>query len=408
MFSHEINEENLLFLKESKMNENKLLFFVIVLTACLTQFAADIYAPSLPAIAASFHTEIGLAQWSMAIYLFGVSVSLLIYGPVSDGIGRKTPMIVGLSIMVVGSFICMFSTNINTLIIGRFVQGCGAGACAGLWRSIFRDIFTGEQLAKYGSYFAIFVMFIVPAAPVLGGYLQQYFGWRANFIFMSFYAVISLLTIIFWYKETSQHHHMEKLRWSYIATTFHKLLTSRIFMGVTLCTFLSYGALFAWLTAGPVLLIHTVGLSPLAFGLITFLGGGVAYASAGWLNGRLVTRFGMSNMMRAGWIIMIFSGLLMMAGKIFVGVNAWVIVIPITLFYFGSTLIWPNAFAIAFTPFGQIAGYAGAAYGFMQLGGGAVMGGIVSHLPTTSQMPLAIIIIVESILAWLAYEWGQA
>lgn len=386
------------------MNLNKLLFFVIVLAACLTQFAADIYAPSLPAIAVSLHTNLGHTQWSMAIYMFGVALSLLIYGPISDGVGRKAPMIVGLTIMVIGSFLCMFSPNIETLIIGRFIQGCGAGACAGLWRTIFRDIFSGKQLAKYGSYFAVLVMFIVPAAPALGGYLQQYFGWRANFVFMSFYAVISLLTIIFWYKETSQHHHTEKLHWSYIASTFRKLLTSRVFMGITLCTFFSYGALFAWLTAGPVLLIHTVGISPVAFGLITFLGGGVAYALAGWLNGKLVTRFGMSNMMRMGWIIMIVSGVLMIAGKLFIGINAWVIVIPIILFYFGSTLIWPNAFAIAFTPFGQIAGYAGAAYGFMQLGGGAVMGALVSYLPTTDQIPLAIIILFGSILAWLSYE----
>lgn len=386
------------------MQTNKLLFLVIVLAACLTQFASDIYAPSLPAIATSLHTKIDLAQWSMAIYLFGVSLSLLIYGPVSDGVGRKTPMIVGLCIMVIGSFICMFAPNINTLIIGRLIQGCGAGACAGLWRSIFRDIFTGAELAKYGSYFAIFVMFIVPAAPALGGYLQQYFGWRASFVFMSAYTILSLFTIIFWYKETSLHHHSEKLRWPYITATFRKLLTSRVFMGTTLCTFLSYGALFAWLTAGPVLLIHVVGISPLAFGLITFFGGGIAYALAGWLNGKYVARVGMPNMMRIGWAIMIFSGILLLAGKLFFGINVWDIVIPIILFYFGSTFIWPNAFATAFTPFGDIAGYAGALYGFMQLSGGAVMGGVVSYLPTTNQIPLALIILIGSFSAWLIYE----
>lgn len=386
------------------MNSTKLLLFVIILAACLTQFAADIYAPSLPAIAAGFHASIGLSQWSMAIYMFGVALTLLIYGPVSDGVGRKSPMIMGLSIMIAGSFMCLFSSNIYFLIVGRFIQGCGAGACAGLWRSIFRDVFTGEQLAKYGSYFTIFIMFIVPAAPALGGYLQQYFGWRASFVFMSFYAIFALILVIYAFQETSIHHHKEKLKLSYVMDTFRQLIMSPIFMGVTLCTFLSYGAFFAWLTAAPVLLIHLLGLSPGAFGLINFLGGGLAYALAGWINGRVVTRFGMSNMMRFGWSIMILSGVLMLAGYWFFGINIWAIVMPAILFYFGSTFIWPNAFATAFTPFGQIAGYAGALYGFMQISGGAIMGALMAYLPNGNQVILALVFVVASFLSWGVYE----
>jgi len=217
----------------------------------------------------------------------------------SDGIGRKLPLTIGISIMAAGSFTCVFASNIDILILGRFIQGCGAGACAALWRTVFRDVFTGEELAKYVSKLVIFVMFIVPAAPALGGYLQHYFDWRASFVFMSVYALIALISIIYGFKETSQHHHAEKLCLSYMINTFRQLLTSRIFMGVTVCTFLSYGAFFAWFTAGPVLLIHVVGISPVTFGLMTFLGGGFAYGLAGWLNSKWVMRFGMSNMMRA-------------------------------------------------------------------------------------------------------------
>src|SRR6185312_12823563 len=112
------------------MNSNNLLFFVLILAVCLTQFAADIYAPSLPAIAVSLHTPIHLAQWSMAIYMLGVALSQIIYGPLSDGIGRKKPMVIGLGIMLIGSFICLFAPTIELLITGRFIQGCGAGACA--------------------------------------------------------------------------------------------------------------------------------------------------------------------------------------------------------------------------------------------------------------------------------------
>ena len=386
------------------MNQKHLLFFTLILAVCLTQFAADIYAPSLPAVALGLHTSIHAAQWSMAIYMFGVAISQLIYGPLSEGIGRKSPLLIGLSIMLVGSLICLLATNIYLLIIGRFIQGCGAGACASLWRSVFRDVFTGEELAKYGSYLVVFIMFIVPAAPMLGGYLQHYFSWRANFVFMTVYAAIALLTICYGFHETSQHHHKARLKSTYVVTTYKKLLTSHIFMGMTACTFLSYGAFFAWFIAGPVLLIKVLGLSPIAFGWVTFLGGGAAYALAGWLNGKFVIRFGMPAMLRFGFAVMLIAGILMLLGKIIFGANIWAIIFPIILFYFGSTFIWPNAFATAFTPFGEIAGYAGALYGFMQISGAAVVGGMLSHLPTTNQMPLAIVIIIAALLAWLIFE----
>ena len=386
------------------MNSKKILFIVIVLAACLTQFSVDIYAPSLPAVASSFATTISLSQWSMTIYMFGVALTLLIYGPLSDGIGRKIPIIIGLSIMVVGSLVCLFASNIYFLIAGRFIQGCGAGACAGLWRSVFRDVFTGDELAKYGSYLTTFIMFIVPAAPALGGFLQQYYGWRASFVFITFYAIFALLAVLVGFKETSVHHHRDKLRWHHIKKTFFQLITSPIFMGITLCTFLSYGAFFAWFTTGSVLLIHVIGISPVEFGLINFFGGGIAYALAGRINGKVVSRFGMQNMMRFGWSIMILSGALMLLGYYLVGINLWVIVIPIILFYFGSTFIWPNAFAMAFTPFGQIAGYAGALYGFMQIGGGAVIGTLTTYLPHSSQLSLSLVMLIASLVAWGLFE----
>lgn len=386
------------------MKSNALLFFVIILAVCLTQFASDIYAPSLPNIASSLYTTVDLAQWSMAIYMLGVALSQLIYGPLSEGIGRKKPLLAGLIIMMIGSLVCFFSQSIELLILGRLIQGCGAGACATLWRSIFRDVFTGEELAKYGSYLVIFIMFIVPAAPLLGGYLQDLYNWRACFAFMSVYTLVALFAILWGFKETSQHHHIERLKLSYVAKTYSTLLISPIFMGITFCTFLTYGAFFAWFVTGPILLIENIGISPVTFGWITFLGGGIAYALAGWLNGRVVTRFGMPAMLRFGWCVMISSGALMLASQLLFELTLWGTVIPIILLYFGSTFIWPNAFATAFTPFGKIAGYAGALYGFMQIGGAAAIGGLMSYLPNETPLSLGLVMLGAPLCSWLIYE----
>jgi DHA1 family bicyclomycin/chloramphenicol resistance-like MFS transporter/DHA1 family 2-module integral membrane pump EmrD-like MFS transporter len=386
------------------MNSKKILFTIILFVTCSAQIASDIYSPSLPAIAASLHTSIANAQFSMAIYMFGLAISQLFYGPLSEGLGRRIPLITGLSILLFGNLVSLFAPTISVLIIGRLIQGCGAGACAALWRSIFRDTFEGAELAKYGSYFSILITFMVPAAPLLGGYLQEYYNWRASFAFLAIYSLSTLLMVVIWLKETSVHHHRERLTSKFIFNSFKYMLSSQVFMGYTLCTFLCYGAFFSWFAVGPVLLIHIVGISPIEFGWITLIGGGIATVFGGWINGRFVTHFGTHTMLRMGFIIMLIAGLCMLICKLVFGINSMVIVVPMILFYFGVSFIWPNAFAGAFGPFGKMAGYAGALYGFMQISGAAVIGLLVSYLPNNNQVPLSLVFIISSILAWIIFE----
>lgn len=390
--------------KPQTTNTRTLLFTVIVLATCATQFASDIYAPSILAISQNLGTSIKNVQWSMSIYMLGVAISQLIYGPVSEGIGRKKPIVLGLIIMIIGSIICVLSNIIELLLIGRLIQGAGAGACASLWRSIFRDSFTGAELSEYTSYLVIFIMFIVPSAPLIGGYLQEYYGYKASFIFITVYSIIALLGITLFFGETNKNYHRSKLTSKYVIENYLTLLKSPIFMGITCSTFLSYGAFFTWFVVGPVLLIDIAKMTPSQFGWFTFCGGGSAYALAGYINGKVVKKLGMACMMRFGWSVMLVSGLLMLLGHIYLGTNIWAISIAVVLFYFGSTFIWPNAFATAFTPFGHIAGYAGALYGFMQICGAASISGIISYLPNNNQFSLSVVMIVSSLFSWIIYE----
>jgi len=387
------------------MKSNFLLLLVVILIACLAGVSSDIYIPSIPAMADDLMTNVEEVQWTLAIFMLGLSLSQLIYGPISDGVGRRCPLIIGLLIMTVSSVACFYAPNIEMLIMGRFIQGLGAGAAASLWRSIFRDSFDGAHLAKYGGYLSILIPFIVPAAPMLGGYLQTYFGWRSSFLFIILYALATLFIVFFLFKETSVHHHKERLSRKFFLYAFGQLLSSRVFMGYSICTFLTYGAFFAWITASPVLLIKVVGITPVEFGWITFLGGGGTMILAGLANGKLVVKYGTHFMLRLGWALMFIAGSLMMALKFIYGINTVAIVAPAILFYFGSTFIWPSIFAGAFAPFGKIAGYTGSLYSFMQLGGGAVISALVSYLPETNQVPLASIFMACSAIAWIVFEY---
>ena len=190
----------------------------------------------------------------------------------------------------------------------------------------------------------------------------------------------------------------------FVVSKYLILLRSPTFMGMTCGTFLTYGAFFSWFVIGSVLLIDRLGISPMEFGWLTFICGGISYGLAGFINGRLVKTWGMTAMLRIGWGSMIISGIVMILGYYLAGMNIWYIMIPVVLLFFGSTFIWPNAFATAFSPFGDIAGYAGALYGFMQVSGAAVLAAFAAYLPDDNQLILAITITITSTTSWLLYE----
>ena len=127
-------------------------------------------------------------------------------------------------------------------------------------------------------------------------------------------------------------------------------------------------------------------------------------ALGGILNGKFVTRYGTNFMLRFGWSLMTLSGAAMMTLSLIYGMNTFIVSAPFILFIFGSTFIWTNAFAGAFTPFGKIAGYAGAMYSFIQIGGAAILGSIAAFLPDDNQMPLAMIFMLCPALAWIVFE----
>lgn len=385
------------------MLPRKIFIIIMVLIICLSQVTSDLYAPSLPAIAAYFGTSTSLVQWTIAIYMFGMAFSQLIYGALSDAYGRRYPLLSGLAIMLIGSLICIKSTTIYTLILGRFIQGCGAGASASLWRSIFRDLFEGADMSKYGAYLSLLVTFIIPAAPVLGGYLQQWVDWRANFYFIFCYTLFVFIFAYFFLTETSKHHHKDHFRMKFIIQSYSELLSNRVFLANTLCAFLCYGAFFAWYTVGPILLIQHIGISPSAFGWVNFTSCAIAMLIGSRINAKYVGKLGTEFMLHLGWVVLVLGGLFMLVNTFLVGLNLYGIIIPLIIYQFGGALITSNVFAQALAPFAKRAGYAGAGYGFIQTMGAALMSALVAHLPDDTQLPLAILYTLAPLLACAIY-----
>lgn len=386
------------------MRHRNILFVILVLVSTLGQVSADLYLPSLLAISIEFNTSFQAVKFSVAGYMVGFALSPLIYGPISDGIGRHKPLLIGLFLCLLGSVLCVTAQHVYFLIAGRLLQGIGAGAATSLLRPILRDLFHGERLARYSAYAALIGVAGLAFAPLLGGCLQHFFNWRANFLFLIVLTIAAILSIVFIVPETNKHLHPENLTGKKIKANFLLLLQSPIFMGYSFINFFVYGSVLAWLTSAPLLLQDVMGMTPIQFGWVYALTG-ILFALGAIINGALVRRLGTQHMLQIGLGFIFSAGVLMLVLKLLGFLNVAAIVVPILLLSFGVPLVFSNSFTAAFEPFPKIAGIASALYGAMTSLGGAVSSGLVALCSDSSQSPIALVIMADGLLAWLAYYY---
>jgi Bcr/CflA subfamily drug resistance transporter len=374
------------------MKQLSKIFFILVLTATLGQFFSDLYLPSLPAIAKSLGTTTELTQLTVSLFLLGYSISSFFYGPVSDTIGRKTPLIIGILLCLLGSIICVFAANIYILILGRIIQGLGGGAGASLTTAIIRDCFDGKRMAKLCSYLTMANMIVVIAAPMLGGYIQDYFAWRISFIFLLIYSLLVLFLVIIFIPETKQLEHKQHFKFTIYKNNIFTVLKNKKFIGYLIALLFTYGGIFAWLTIGPVLMQKYLFFSPSGFAWLCLLFG-TSYAFGGFLNSKFVIKYGIDRMFNLGQWLMLVGGILMLLFAIFSILNVYVIIIPLMIYMIGAAMIFPNSYTGALATFAKIAGFATAILIGSQIFGGFLVSFCVTFLPSNNQIYLAIVLI---------------
>lgn len=397
--------------EEPKQNQEVLkvqpvIYVVIFMMMILVQISIDQYVPSLPAITKDFHSSDSSVQLTLFLFLLGLSCSHQFFGPLSDKIGRRRPLIYGIGINVVGSLCCFFAPSVTVLAFGRFLQGFGVGPCSSVGRSLMRDLFADRYLSKIGSYVGIVSTFLLVTSPILGGFIQQHFGWRANFLIiftigLSFWTFILLVL-----PETNKTLNPNATKISVICENYYTLLTSRVFLGSTLCACFACSGLVAYITIAPFLFQDVLGLSPLENGQLSiFIAGAICLS--GIINSQLIMRKGVSFMLFLGVLLMMSGGFLMFFFALLGMVHVLTIMIPIALFGMGSGFTFINAFAGVFHPFPRIAGTVAALYVSMQDFTAALTSGIIAILKVQGQLSLAVSLFVLGLSALVAWYYQR-
>ncbi len=352
----------------------------VLLTAmvALGPISTDLYLPSLPAIGAAFGVSNAEVQLTLSVFLAGFAVSQLVYGPLSDRFGRRPVILGGLALYLLATIVCAFAGSIEVLILARFLQALGACVGPVLGRAVVRDIYGRERAARMLSYMGM-AMALAPAfGPILGGFLEVWFGWRANFAALAAFAVATLAGALVTLPETNRWKSPDATRPGHLLATYLGLLRHRSYIGYVLVTACTYAGIFSFISGSAFVLIGLLGLSPDVYGFC-FAAIVVGYMAGTFLSGRLTLALGLERMVQLGTAVQVAGGAAGLGLLLLDSVTLAGIVLPVVVFMLGTGLAMPNAQAGAIGPFPRAAGSASALLGFFQMGLAALIGIAVGH-----------------------------
>ncbi len=376
----------------------------ILLLGSLTAFGAitiDLYLPTLPAIARAFSVSAATVQLTLSTFFVGMALGQLVYGPVSDRIGRRPVILFGCCVYVVASLACALAPSIGWLVAGRFAQALGC--CAGMVvaRAVVRDRYDHRDSARIFS-LLVLVLGVAPmVAPTVGGWLAAASSWRAIFLVLAAFG--GIVGVISWRRldesrgeATAIKSHSESMLAAYV-----DLLRQRRLVGYTLVGACNGATLFSYIATAPDLVIDIWGFSSRAFGLI-FAAIAVGIIGSSQVNRRLLLRYPPDRILGLACVIALGCGLLLLGAVVADG-SKYLILAGIFATLTSNGFIAANALAGALNVDPLRAGITSGLFGAANFALGAAASAAAAALHDGTALPMAAIIVVSLAIAVLAF-----
>jgi DHA1 family bicyclomycin/chloramphenicol resistance-like MFS transporter len=379
----------------------RVMLLTLTMTSSLGMVASTIYVPSIPAIAGAFGTSIARVQLTFVGYLLAFAASMLVLGPLSDRYGRRRTILCGLALSAISSVACAISPTIDFLIAARVVQGIGA--CAGLvvGRAITREVWGREAAARVIAGRAIAATLMQAFAPILGGYLQGWFGWRCNFVVIGVIACVAM-ALVTRYVPEGRAATVAPSRTGGMLASYRTLLGTRRFLSYAFTAAGSHSGFHIFAAGAPAVLIVGFGIRPEDYGFYASLPP-MGFLVGSFLSNRLTRRLGIDGLITIGCTVLIPAASIMVTLALLSVASPYAVIGPMILICCGSGLITPNATAGSL---GVNAGMVGTASGlgsFMQMTGAAGATALLSLGPSGSPLMLASIIALVGLFAATAF-----
>jgi DHA1 family bicyclomycin/chloramphenicol resistance-like MFS transporter len=383
---------------------------VLGLLSAVGPFAIDMYLPALPSIAASLSATTAATQMTLTSFFVAFGICQLIYGPVSDRVGRKPPLYVGLVLFTIGSIGCALAPTVGWLVFFRGVQGAGASAVMVIPRAIVRDMHTGIAATQLMSFIMLVISVSPILAPLIGSALIVTLGWRAVFVAVTVVAAIALGLLAFFQAETLPPDR-RSAGFADIGRNFRYLITHRRFLGLTFIGGFGMASFFAFLAGSSFVYIEHFGLTPAHFGL-AFAVNAVGFIGGSQFAAKLGHRFGMARVVL--FAVTAYAALTAaLALLTLAGVDNLYVMMVMLLFGFAAMgLVIPSTMVLALDEHGPIAGMASALGGTLQMVTGGATIVIVSLVFDGTSLPMvgaiALCAIASMVVSFATLGLGRA
>ncbi|WPO68015.1 multidrug effflux MFS transporter [Acinetobacter haemolyticus] len=373
---------------------------LLALLTALGPLSIDMYLPALPQMADEFGVSTQMVANTLPAYFLGLAIGQLFYGPVSDRIGRKTPLYFGLTLYVIASLACVLVTNEWALIIARIFQALGGCVGVVIARAAIRDRLDVQGSAQAFSSMMI-VMGLAPIlAPIFGAWILIFFPWQSIFVCLAMIGVICGLCVHFFFKESLPVERRLKLSTYQVTTLYAAIFKDQSFRLPMLAGCLTGAALFCYISSASAVFMGQYGLSQQHFSYaFAFNAAGIMLMSS--LNKHLNTRMGVFPRLVLGGSIQCFGAACVVSAGLMVNAPLWFLMSGLFLVVSGIGLTGPNAMALAMSEQGARAGTASAIMGSMQFACGLLGGVILNFLVWKASLNMGLMMLMFTSLGLL-------
>lgn len=376
--------------------------FLVLISIPLGQVAIDMYLPSLPSMTEHLHSSASEIQQTLTVYLLSLGASQLFYGPITDRFGRRNIFLFGYGLFAVSTFACFVSQHAGMLLIARFFQGMGAGCGFVVSNAIMADLFTGKKLSRMIVYCS-FTWSLTPIiAPVIGGVIQNYLGWRINFLIMLIYSLLLLLSFYFFLPETLDKENQHSLHPILLFKSYLSIFNNITFIGFMLCVTFSYGAVIAFNVVGPFILQEKLKINAAQYGFYVLIVG-LAYTIGIYLNSLLLKKWAVLPILGWGMAWTLLSGLSLILFSFFNWFSVASVITGTCILQIAQGLVFANCLSGSLALFGKQNGSISALFGCVTLVGCTVISAIVSELHINTQVNLGWVYIILGALGTIGY-----
>ena len=343
------------------------------------------------------NTTQALIQLTLSFYMIGFAISMLTCGSLSDRFGRRPILLGGILLYVISTLFCVFATNVWILIIARFFQALGGCCGIVIGRTIVRDSFEKKDQVKVFTYIATGMAISPAIAPIIGGVMQSYWGWRSSFVLLFIISLFVLILTYYKLEETNKDLNPKATCPINLLYSYKKMLTNKTYMGYTLAITFAWCAYFSFISSSSFIFQDVVGVSPVIYGVI------FGFVSLGYVSGTVIARklsnkFHLNTLIFIATLFCFVGSSILFLFALFNFISIFVILFPVIIIMIGIGIIFPLTQVGMMDIFPKMLGIASGLFFFIEIMTGVFAGYAAGSFKSQSQLPMASVMFISSVL----------